>query len=189
MIMAVKELKCSVDDCHQSQCAKGLCRKHYWRARKYGDPLVIKKAPNGECQDYYHNVVVNYEGDDCLPWPYALNDDGYPLLYKGGKNVIVSRFLCAETYGPPPTDDHQAAHSCGNGHLACVNKKHLRWATFEENIQDRIIHGSRGGKPHPRLSSSQIENIVSLKSVEPQYVTARRYGLPPKKISLIQRAK
>src|SRR5690606_29105850 len=45
--------------------------------------------------------------------------------------------------GPPPTVEHEAAHSCGKGHEGCVNPHHLRWATSTENKADTLIHGTR----------------------------------------------
>lgn len=92
--------------------------------------------------DYYNNVVVNYEGDDCLTWPFPTNSNGYGALTINKKYFIVSRLLCTKVYGDPPTRAHQAAHSCGKGHLGCVAKSHLRWATPAENQADRIIHGT-----------------------------------------------
>ena len=51
---------------------------------------------------------------------------------------------CEEVNGSPPTPYHDAAHSCGNGHLGCCTPKHLRWATRSENIADAITHGTMG---------------------------------------------
>ena len=38
---------CSVDGCERVHAALGLCRAHYKRYKKYGDPLVTKKMANG----------------------------------------------------------------------------------------------------------------------------------------------
>jgi hypothetical protein len=52
---------------------------------------------------------------------------------------FVARLLCEEIYGPPPTSKHQAAHNTPNGCVGglCVNGGHLRWATNQENMQDK----------------------------------------------------
>jgi hypothetical protein len=79
------------------------------------------------------------DGDDCLIWPFARNtDSGYAV--KGGAYVHV--IVCQKTHGDPPTSEHEAAHSCGNGHKGCVHPRHLRWATTAENHADKRIHGT-----------------------------------------------
>lgn len=92
---------------------------------------------------YFREVVVGYTGDDCLLWPFSKSNKGYGTINHDGRNLTVSRFLCAEVNGPPPTPDHVAAHSCGRGHTGCVNPRHLRWATRTENEADKIIHGTK----------------------------------------------
>lgn len=87
-----------------------------------------------------------YEGDDCLTWPFLKSPRGYARMHVNGRDKRVSRLVCEEAYGTPPTPDHHAAHSCGKGHLACVTKRHLRWATPVENAADKIIHGTNFGR-------------------------------------------
>ena len=41
-----------------------------------------------------------------------------------------------------------AIHSCGQGHLGCVNPAHLRWGSHVENMADRIAHGNGIGENH-----------------------------------------
>jgi hypothetical protein len=41
---------CSVDDCDRKQDARGYCKKHYSRFRRWGDPLIVKyHKGNGSC--------------------------------------------------------------------------------------------------------------------------------------------
>lgn len=79
-----------------------------------------------------------YEGDDCLEWPFAVNSHGYGN-YKG-KNA--QRFTCP---GEPTEERWQAAHLCGN--RLCVNPNHLRWSSQHENELDKLIHGKKLGRP------------------------------------------
>jgi hypothetical protein len=44
-------------------------------------------------------------------------------------------------HGEPPTARHEAAHSCGKGHLGCVHPGHLSWKTRNENRADMVRHG------------------------------------------------
>jgi hypothetical protein len=108
-----------------------------------------KKAPNGEPERFYREVVLTWTSDECLLWPYAKISSGYGQMAiepgrrgKSGKRVLVSRRVCEDTNGPPPTPHHDAAHSCGKGHLGCCNPKHLHWATRLENVAEAIAHGT-----------------------------------------------
>lgn len=175
---------CSIPECGKPHNAKGLCRKHYSRLQRTGDPHETKRVPPGEVQDFYANVVLSYEGEECLTWPYGTSN-GYANMIKGGKRGVVSRFLCEDIYGPPPSTEHQAAHSCGNGHLACVARSHLRWATPSENSMDRLIHGThnRGERNSAvRLTEVQAREILALKGLESQTSIARRFGIAPQTV-------
>lgn len=108
-----------------------------------------KKAPNGEPERFYREVVLAWTSDECLLWPYAKVSTGYGQMAiepgrrgKSGKRVLVSRRACEDTNGPPPSAYHDAAHSCGKGHLGCCNPKHLHWATRLENVAEAIAHGT-----------------------------------------------
>ena len=50
----------------------------------------------------------------------------------------VHRLVCAAFHGPPPTPEHQAAHSDGNP--SNNTRSNLRWATPQENSDDKKIH-------------------------------------------------
>lgn len=133
---------CTVDGCDKAHQAKGLCGAHYMRLFRHGDPLGGGTSP-GEPQEFYRNIVLPYAGKDCLTWPFSRNAAGYGRIWVDGGMRTVSRRVCEEVNGPPPTPKHEAAHSCGKGHLACVTKGHLSWKTPKENCADRIIHGPR----------------------------------------------
>ncbi|WP_420136113.1 HNH endonuclease [Sinorhizobium meliloti] len=65
--------------------------------------------------------------------------------------------------GEPPSNDHEAAHSCGN--RECVNPNHLSWKTSSENQLDKIEHGTHTrGERHPlsKLTSSEVSIIKGL---------------------------
>jgi hypothetical protein len=92
--------------------------------------------------------AIEYKEDDCLIWPFGTNPSGHAVLNRLEKingSRYVSRYICEKVYGPAPTKFHEAAHSNGNEaclSAACINPKHLRWATHQENIFDIIKHGT-----------------------------------------------
>lgn len=162
------------------------------------DTLIIRnrqtngrtKARRGDAQRFYRDIVLPYEGEDCLIWPFACSLAGYGKI--GGKPGIVSRRLCEEAHGAPPTPKHEAAHSCGNGRHGCVTKRHLSWKTRVENQADRIEHGTHNrGERHnfAKLTEKQVREILALKGVEKIKDTAARYGVSFNLISLINLGK
>jgi hypothetical protein len=86
------------------------------------------------------------------------------MMFQGHYHT-AARVVCILVYGDPPTPNHEAAHSCGNGHLGCFNPDHLRWATVAENMQDKIDHGrSCRGELHSRnkLTETDVRAIREL---------------------------
>ncbi len=150
--------KCSFPECEKPARAAGLCSGHYSQKRD-GRPIApIKERPDVHGWLANH---VNYEGDDCLIWPFA-KSKGYGVINSLSGNKMVSRIMCAHRNGPPSVKSLHAAHTCGNGHLGCCNPKHLYWATKLENEHDKIKHGTTNqGERHgnAKLTDSKVRAI------------------------------
>lgn len=171
---------CSIPDCGKPRHARTWCGSHYQRWTKFGDPTGggPDRPLRGSLPGYLEDVVMTFEEDDCLLWPFAKTNAGYGVIRMDGKNVVVSRYVCERVHGRPPTPEHEAAHSCGNGHLGCVSLKHLSWKTPVENQADRIIHGTTNrGERHgmSKLTKQDVLNIRS--SQETNVALAHRYGV------------
>ena len=103
--------------------------------------------------------ALEYQGDHCKLWPYALTSAGYGHLVVDGEDVLAHRLICKMAYVPPPTDKPESAHLCGNGHKGCINKKHLEWKSRKGNAEDMIEHGrSQRGERHYRARLTE-ENV------------------------------
>lgn len=141
---------------------------------------------NGEPERFYREVVFPYGGNDCLLWPYGCSggNKNYGMI----NGEYVHRRLCEEEHGPPPTPDHEAAHSCGKGHIACVTKRHLRWATPVENSADSLLHGTRARgerNGQAKLTEPEAREILALKGKLSQRVIAERYSVARTAVSAI----
>lgn len=181
---APKFKPCLIDACegnssYHAQGSKGYCNLHLNRLRRHGHPL-LGRTPEGEPVRYLEEVVLPYEGDECLLWPYATNPSGYGQLLYDGKVRLVSRIVCERHRGPAPTPEHEAAHSCGKGHLACVAKTHLSWKSPLENSGDKIGHGTvqRGDASRvAKLRSEQVLEIRRLKGILTAPEIAAKFGV------------
>lgn len=170
--MAAKFISCSVNGCnanahYTAHGCKGFCNAHYQRFVRYGDPLDGNITP-GEALRFIHEVALPYAGDDCLPYPFAKNPNGYGRLWVGGRLEIASRYLCELVQGPPPSPDHDAAHNCGKGYLGCVTPHHLEWKTRIVNVADTLIHGTRNRGERcgtSKITEAQAREVLKLKGV------------------------
>jgi hypothetical protein len=127
----------------------------------------------------------SYPHDWCLVWPFATLH-GYGQFGIKGKTHYAHRYMCELVHGAPPTERHQAAHSCGNGHKGCVNPRHLSWKTPSENQLDCKDHGTQAKNPygnHGVLTHDKAATIRSLKGIKLQRELADEYGVSESTIS------
>jgi hypothetical protein len=132
---------CQINDCDKPMQARGWCRMHYMRWYHHGDPSVVS-IEMGKNLKWLEEIAVRFVGDECLSWPFDRNAKGYGRVTLAGRRRAAHRVVCEIVRGPAPTGLYDAAHSCGNGHLACVNPRHIRWATRQENILEKNDHGT-----------------------------------------------
>lgn len=179
---------CSIPDCGNRHEAKGYCKKHYERFAKGGSPDYRLRAANGEVVVFLNEVAARFGGNECLIWPFHRNPDGYGTITLNGSSKIASRVVCERVNGPPPSDLHDAAHSCGRGHFGCVSPQHLSWKTREENAADREAHGrtARGVRNgQAKLSDEQVMAIRSSVGIT-QDALAKAYGVTQSHISKLR---
>ena len=154
---------CSIEGCNRKTIARGFCMRHYDAWRYHGDPLKRTRAENGEPVQWLRDHV-GFNGEQCLLWPFGKMNAGRGVVCFEGQMNSASRVMCELAHGEPPTPKHESAHSCGKGHLACVNPSHLRWATDQENHDDMYGHGTvlKGAKnPSAKLTAEQVEIIIT----------------------------
>ncbi len=140
----------------------------------------MSRAANGDPEKFYQEVALFWTSDECLFWPFA-KAHGYGIMGCPDKTVgLVHRRLCQDTHGEP-MENQIALHSCGQGHLGCVNQKHLRWGTRSENMADAVKHG--------RVKSNIDENLVrllrQLKGSKSINALADEFGVSPASIGNI----
>lgn len=194
--MATKFKACSLPECNGNAhwttgAAKGYCNAHYLKFKKYGDPLARSgKAPDGDPLRFIEETALPLLGGECLYWPFAKNPKGYGRLLVDGVLEQAHRYVCQRAHGAPPSEAHQAAHSCGKGHLGCISPHHLSWKTPKANSADMVEHGNslRGERNvNAKLSAQQVHDIVSLKGKMTQAEIGERYGIRQQSVSKIHK--
>ena len=122
---------------------------------------------------------INHDGDECLIWPFHRKEDGYGILGYNGGVYRAHRLMCRLVNGHPPSRQHEAAHECGNGHLGCVNPKHIKWKTSSQNQLDRRRHGtaSRSWSGRRKLTAEQAAEIKASLGKITDAKIAERFGI------------
>lgn len=138
----------------------------------------MSNAGNGKTIQWLRDHV-GHDSDYCLIWPFYRNPNGYGQFTTLGKSGWVHREMCTLVNGPPPTPDHEAAHSCGNGAGGCANPKHLSWKTRTGNGLDCRAHGThvRSRSGSARLTDAQVDQIKALKGKKTQAEIAFTFGI------------
>lgn len=179
---------CSIPGCDKPFYSLGFCASHYRRQRRYGNPLA-GLPQRTVIRNFFDNVVLTHADDTCLIWPFATITSGYGSIFVDGRNQRVPRLVCEHVNGQPPTQRHEAAHSCGNGHLGCCSPKHLSWKTHKENMADKEGHGTltRGEAiSHAKLTEAAVRSMKASGFSNPALL-AETYGVSVKTIHAVRR--
>lgn len=167
--------KCSVDACEREAKTRGYCSIHYSRWKRHGDPLA-GPVERGLPMKFFLEALQS-DTNECIAWPYAKRGLGRGAIQWEGKTHKVHRVMCEQAHGAPPTTEHHAAHECGNGHLGCINPRHLAWKTPKENEADKARHGTKRNHIPPRmLSEAQVAAIKLLRSTTTIRELARMFN-------------
>lgn len=107
---------------------------------------------------------ANRQSDDvCWLWVGRKDKHGYGVMKIGRAPRGAHRVSLALATGVPLGSPKFALHSCDN--RLCVNPAHLRWGTFEDNMNDMKAR-KRGLGNTRRLSRSEALHVLeSLKTV------------------------
>lgn len=127
-------------------------------------------------KDYPHK-------DWCLIWPFGRDPrEGRAIMggLKEGESRLAHRNMCEMVNGPAPPDKPQATHSCGNGHLGCVNPRHLDWGSNTDNQLQRYVHGRYSKNANGNKSQFTPEQIETMRSQYGEFTQeklAEMYGV------------
>lgn len=139
----------------------------------------------GKAIKWLRDHVAYPHKDWCLIWPFS-RTRGYGGFCYMGKHQVAHRFMCELVHGLPPSPEHHAAHSCGNGEDGCVNPWHLFWKTPSANSLDKRLHGTayREGRNN-KLTPQQVLEIRGLRGKKTQDDLAEMFGVGRQNIGAI----
>jgi hypothetical protein len=123
---------------------------------------------------------MSHRGHDCLLVPFSSK---VAMVSRPGLGTVsAARHMCELVHGAAQ-DGMVARHLCGNGHMSCVNPRHLAWGTDAQNRHDYKLHTAR---PHfwPDIDRTHLAEIHG--SEAPDNVVAIAYDIPASLIRAIR---
>ena len=179
---------CSVSDCGEVVRAKGLCGRHYQRARA-GLPMeAVPRYSIEPIEARFWKRVDKRKPHECWLWTGSVNHNGYGLMpVADGKLRRAHRFSYQLAKGPIPDGPgfhgFCVCHTCDN--RLCVNPAHLYLGTQAENLADmrskmrgKISH--RQGSAHHKAKLTEADVVEMREGFargETGVSLARRYGV------------
>jgi len=127
--------------------------------------------------------IIYGSGNDCHIFTGRRNTGGYGQIKKNGKCLLVHRWVWETANGLIP-DGFCVLHSCDNPQ--CVNIKHLRLGTHDDNMKDKKAKGRgkgiNAGYAHKRAMAKVTEqDVIAIKvglaSGKKQIDMAKRFGV------------
>lgn len=130
---------CAVPNCSSPTDARGLCNKHYIRARTTGktDSLQDRTIP-----DRFWDKVATGDPEACWPWTGGdRHEFGYGRFHLSNspqRRIWAHRFAFMLATGEDARG-MVVMHSCDNP--PCCNPAHLSLGTQRDNVADMIAKG------------------------------------------------
>ena len=140
---------CIIEGCEATTIrARGLCPKHYERARRHGTlddvglPTQRKHQTLG--QRFFQYVDAGSHPKGCWIWKGTRNRQGYGQFRITQTKLKLAHRVAweLEDNGSIP-EGMLVLHNCFNGAGGCVNPAHLRLGTHKDNKGDWDCTGDR----------------------------------------------
>ena len=161
---APEDGQCTVINPNGAKCTNdyygtGMCNTHWQRVRDNEDPHMRKLRSHGEVMDALLNAAFA-ETDECIIAPDG--DHRRPVSVDGEK-MMTARAVYYLGTGRHPDVLH-VLHACngGSGAHGCINIRHLRLGTHDENMQDKQeAERQARGETHGmhRLAEDNVRDI------------------------------
>lgn len=165
---------------------------HYWRKRKYGDPLHVTiirtdHLPPLERLMMFTDTSAGPKG--CWEWQRGRDQCGYGTLNVRGLNSNRTHRISYQLHFGPIPPGMEVLHKCDNP--PCVNPAHLELGTHAENMRQMSERkrASRGvDNPRTKLTDEQVAEARAMRAAGHTSIgIARHFGVSQPYISRLTR--
>lgn len=134
-----------------------------------------KRAPTGVPRKWLLDHR-DWRSDECLEWPFGRRGTGYAQISWNGYPSTAHRIMCILVHGDPLPGQVEVAHKCGN--KICVNPRHLRHATWQENCADKIEHGRENfGERNGQAKLTEAQALEAIRLYQTKLFTQKEIGV------------
>lgn len=186
----MKGKSCSFDNCLRKSICKGMCDKHYRRAKKGN--MYPKTRRMGTIEERFLMQFKKNDIDLCWLWEGDKRPNGKGILYgrftiENGKGTSAHRYSYKFFNGDIP-DNLFICHKCDTP--LCVNPNHLFLGSHKENMKDMVnknrSYKGRGEKKSiSKLTNKQASEIRQ--SDDKRENLAKKYNVSLSCIARIKR--
>lgn len=127
-------------------------------------------AKYGEALQFIREAIKD-PGEDCIEWPYYRDRRGYGRVSFEGGTPTASRVALILYTGESPSPGIEVAHSVECHNPACINPRHLRFATRKENNDDRFQNETILRGEEASWAKLTNDEVISIR-LDPRSVTA-----------------
>lgn len=156
--------------------------------------VVNRTHHRGEAQTWIDAFILSDPGAECVTWPFARTAGGYGSVWDSRTKKLsgnAARVIWERVNGPI-APGLMARHTCGKGHLGCVNWAHIEPGTHADNMRDRRMHGRNRGESNAqsKMSEEQARSALErMRDGESGAAIAREYGVDRTAIYQLRRGK
>lgn len=99
---------------------------------------------------YFVRSHMGSKAKDCIFVPGAQANVPAKVTFCD-KSITAARYMTLLTHGTPKYEGAVSRHTCGNGHLSCINPNHLIWGDAGDNVADENKHRAAGENIQDRI--------------------------------------
>lgn len=131
---------CKEAECNQPIQTKGMCGRHYYLYKMYGDPQKYKKVDRKAPMAirFWGRVALTADDQRCWEWQGHLRANGYGDIWIDKVRYRAHRYAWFLVKGYHST--LFLCHTCDN--RKCVNPNHLYEGTNRDNVDDILERGN-----------------------------------------------
>ena len=131
--------------------------------------------------------TIENPGDGCVEWPYGKTRGGYGSVYFEGRKCRAHRVSLVLYRGEPPPLGMEVAHAVDCHNPACINPRHLRFATPSENHSDKRLNGTlRKGAAVNFAKLTEVDVVAIRADPRSHAVIAKDFGVSQPQVSRIK---
>lgn len=149
----------------------------------------MMKTKRGEPLEFLREAIKE-PGDSCIEWPYGTTRGGYGSVWFAGRKHRAHRLALILYSGETPPTGIEVAHAVECHNPVCINPRHLRFATSEENHSDKRLNGTHREGEKVHLAKLTETDVISIRADDRTHdVIAEDYGISQPQVSRIKKRK